>query len=99
MHEGFREKSPSLHLLQGSLCPSFVSSERNGTGIREESSSEPSPVRQPLELTLPTVEENENNTTRSEAAVSPSVLQLEHVLSIEESKFPELVFALGRKHQ
>ena len=82
VREGFREKSPSLHLLQGSLRPSFVSSERNGTGILEESSSEPSLARQPLELTHPTVQENENNTTRSEAAVSPSVLQLEHVLSV-----------------
>jgi len=59
-----------------------------------QSSSVLSLVRQPLELTLPTVKDD-NTTTRHEAAANPGVLQLEHVLNIEERKFRDLVFAVG----
>ena len=88
-----REKSYSLRLLQELNC------RPTGTYSHEElSSSSHTPS---LELTHPSVgEEEDTSNTGLEAAaprtVSPSVLQLEYVLSSTESKFPELVFALGR---
>jgi len=86
-----REKSSSLRLLQESI--------RRPTGSHEDlSSSSHTPS---LELTHPSVgEEEDSSNTGLEAAapgtVSPIALQLEYVLSSTESKFSELVFALGR---
>jgi len=64
--EGLGEESSWLCLLQKSPCPSFVSRERNSTEICEKSSSESSPVRQPLEITLPIIEEDKNDMTRQQ---------------------------------
>jgi len=65
VHEGLREKSSSLCFLQKSSHPGFVSRERNSMEICEKSSSEPSLVSQPLEITLPIIEEDKNDTQRS----------------------------------
>ena len=75
-----REKSSSLRLLQES--------------IRRSHEEVPSSLNTPLLELTRRGEEKTSNTT-SEEAVSSSALHLEHVLSIVESKFPDLVFALG----
>ena len=95
-NERDRQKSSSLRLLQENIRPRISSGNSSGTRNDEEPPSESSSVSVPLELARPTVREDTSSSTTSlEAEVDPSVLQLEHVLSIDESKFPDLVFALG----
>ena len=85
-----REKSSSLGLLQESI-------RRPKDSHKDLSLSSHTPS---LLLTHPIVgEEEDSSNTGLKAApgtVSPIALQLEYVLSSTESKFSELVFALGR---
>jgi len=79
-----RGKSSSLRLLQESI--------RRPTGSHEVSLSLNTP---PLKLAHPSVEGEEEASNTTPKVVGLSALHLEHVVSSVESKFPELVFALG----
>ena len=93
-----REKSSSLRSMRESIRPITVESGKDSSGTRscEESSLESSSVKFLSDLVCPTVGGDMNSATRLKGTVSTSVLQLERVLSVEENKFLELVFSLGR---